>query len=261
MIEMSPCYAYPSQVGPVFDVAAWSPRKVLTMAVVGLLFGAACAVAAAYLWNPGLFAARPPGWLKGFNEELARANKQHPRAMLGLIGFLALMALIFLVGAVSCAADLCRGDYYFRVGPGGLSLRVPGGLSLHMLGLGDNALVLDIPWDEIDDFRIVQHKRVGSLSRDAGNLDAYFQLKTVDGRKHRFSLDVFHEPARIIDSKIRDAVRMVPAEFVREQPPGAQDPVGEHGPRAGQVTSWTTAPGASPGNESAAEWPPSPAAY
>lgn len=222
MIEMNPYYAHPSDVGPVFDVATWSPRKVLTAAVVGLLLGMAFALAAAYLWNPALFAARPPGWLKEFNQEMARATKQHPWGMLGFKGFLALLAFVFLVGGVSCFADVCRGGYYFRAGPGGLSLRVSNGPSLQTLGLGSNALVLDIPWDEIADYRIVQNKRLGSLSRDAGNLNAYFQLNTVDGREHQFSLDVFREPARIIDSKIRDAVQMVPAQFAPEQSPDVE---------------------------------------
>jgi hypothetical protein len=229
MIEMSPFYAYASEVGPVFDVATWSPRKAFTMAIVGLLVGSACAVATAYVWDPSLFAADPPQWLKELNQELAKANKQYPWAVLGGTGLLALFAFIFLVGAVSCVADLFRADYYFRAGPGGLSLRVPTGVSLTTLGLRSNPLVLDLHWDEIADWKIVQHKQIGSLSANAGNLDAHFWLRIVDGRKHQFSLDLFREPARIIHSKIRDAIQMVPARFGPEEPPatGAEAPAPE----------------------------------
>jgi hypothetical protein len=33
MIEMNPFYAHESPVGPVFDVATWSPRKAVSMSV------------------------------------------------------------------------------------------------------------------------------------------------------------------------------------------------------------------------------------
>ena len=210
MIEMNPFYAHESSVGPVFDVATWSPRKALGMAIICLIVGMAFAGGAAYAWAPGLFADKPPKALESLDEEIADLKEQYPlRTQVG-IGFAALIGFLGLAGACSSTVNFLSGDYYFRAGAGGISIRVPDGLDLTTFGLTSKVLQLDLSHEEIDDWSITQHKRAGAMSRDAGNIMAFLKLRTVAGKKYEFSLDHFREPARIISNKIEDAFQMVP---------------------------------------------------
>lgn len=231
MIEMSPYYAHSSPVGAVFDAATWSSRKALSMAVFGLVAGVGFAAATCYLVNPGLFAEKPPEVLKSLNEEIAKVKEEHPWGAAAGIGFVGFMAFVCLAGSLASFADGANPNYYFRAGPGGLSLRVPNGIDFGKLCMGFKVLVLDVAWDEVKDCTIVQKKQLGALSRNADNLEAYVRLKLANGSKHTFSLDCFREPARVIDSKLRDATQMVPAHFGPE-PSAAQD--------AGATTTTTT---------------------
>lgn len=213
MIEMSPYYAHDSAVGPVFDAATWSPRKVLTMALVAVVAGVAFAAAAVYVYAPGLFADNPPDVLNSLNQEILQAKREYAWGVTAAIGVLGFLALVCLAGGVSMAGDCVRPNYYFRAGVGGLSIRVPQGLDWSKLGLVSKALEIDVPWDQVAQCTFVQHKQFGALSPNAGNLHAHADLKLTDGRKFSFSLDTFREPARIIESKLRDATQMVPARF------------------------------------------------
>lgn len=211
MIEMSPYYAHQSPVGPVFDVATWSPRKALTLAIVCLIVAVVFTSGAVYAWDPGLVFDRPPKALKTFNREIADLKKEHPWGTGIGIGVLGLIGYLGLAGACSGTVDFLRGGYYFRAGAAGISLRVPNGLDFKRLGLCSGVLQLDLRLAEVAKWGIVQRKRAGALSRDAGNISAHFNLKTVHGAKHQFSLDYFREPARIIARKLEDALQMVPA--------------------------------------------------
>jgi hypothetical protein len=203
MIEMNPFYAHESSVGPVFDVATWSQRKALVMAIICLIGGLAFAGGAAYAWTPSLFIDEPPEALESLKQEHAWGTHMG-------IGFVAFIGFLGLAGACSSTVNFFSGDYYFRAGAGGISLRVPNGLDLTTFGLTSKVLQLDLSNQEIDNWVIVQHKRTGAMSRDAGNVMAFLKLKTVAGKKYEFSLDHFREPARIISSKIEDARQMVP---------------------------------------------------
>ena len=210
MIEMNPFYAHESSVGPVFDVATWSPRKAFVTAVFCLIGGIAFAGIAAYAWFPDLLFDEPPAAFESFGEEIGNLKEEHPWATQVGIGFVALIGFLGLAGACSSTVNCFSGDYHFRAGPGGFSIRVPDGLDLTTFGLTSKVLDLDIPGGEIADWQIVQHKQVGALSRNAGNTMAFFKLRTTTGKRHEFSVDQFREPSRIIYSKIEDAFQMVP---------------------------------------------------
>ena len=210
MMEMNPFYAHESSVGPVFDVATWSQRKALVMAVVCLIGGIAFTAAAGQAWAPNLFFEEPPEALESLNREIADLRQEHFWGTQIGIGFVAFIGFLGLAGACSSTVNFLSGDYYFRAGPGGISLRVPNGLDLTKFGLTCKVLQLDLANDEIHDWLITQHKRAGAMSRDAGNIMAFLKIETVAGKKYEFSLDHFREPARIISSKIEDALQMVP---------------------------------------------------
>ncbi len=224
MIEMSPFYAHDSSVGPVFDVATWSRGKAVWMAGACLIGGIVFATAAVYALSPGLFFEKPPEWLGEFNENLREWKADYPWATYAGIGVAALFGLGALAGAFTSIADCIESDYYFRAGPGGISFRVPNGLDFSRFCLATRVLELDLSHDEIADWTIVQHKQLGALSRDAGNISAHLKIRTVAGKKHEFLLDCFREPARIIDQKIKDAMQMVPANFGPDDAPPPEVP-------------------------------------
>jgi hypothetical protein len=102
---------------------------------------------------------------------------------------------------------------------GGLALRVPDGLSLRALGLKSGVLRRDLRWEEISHWEVVQTKRFGALSANAGNLYADLNFKTVHGESHSISLDHFREPARIIWNRLQDAMETAPALLDQASPP------------------------------------------
>lgn len=74
-------------------------------------------------------------------------------------------------------------------------------------------LDLDMAWEDVADWTIVQVKQLGSLSRNAENIGGHLKLKTADGCKYEISLDRFREPAFIIHRRVQDALQMTPASF------------------------------------------------
>ncbi len=213
MIEMSPFYAHDSAVGPVFDVATWSRGKAWSMAVFAFLFGALVATALVFAWKPTLLLEKPPEFIASFHQETLKLQKEHPWAALGGTAFVALVGLLALAGSCASVLDALTGDYHFRAGPGGISLRVPHGLDLSKFGLVFKKLELELPMEQIHQWTIVQHKQLGSMSRSAGNIMAFLKIRTVDGKREEFNLDCFREPSHVIQSKINDALEMVPAQF------------------------------------------------
>ena len=218
MIEMSPFYAHDSSVGPVFDAATWSPGRSLWMGIVAFGFGVVITVAIIAAWTPTLLVDKPPQVLTDFHDETLKLAGEHPWIAYGGSVLAGLFALVVLAASCACAMDAASGDYYLRVGPGGISLRVPHGLDPARLFLASAKREADIPMDELDDWTIVQNKQLVSLSRNAGNVSAFLQIKVRDGRRHYISLDCFREPARVIRSKINDALEMVPAGFSLQEP-------------------------------------------
>jgi hypothetical protein len=152
--------------------------------------------------------------------KLKKENELIAQAGIGIVGFIGWFGL---ASACSGVVNFFQGDFYLRAGRGGISIRVPNGPDLTRLGFVSSVLDLDVPGEEIKDWTIVQHKRAGSLSRDAGNTMAFFKLTTAGGKKYEFSLDHFREPARIIHSKILDAFQMVPADLRRPEPSRVPD--------------------------------------
>jgi hypothetical protein len=214
MIEMSPFYAHDSSVGPVFDVATWSRVKAGMSALMAAAFAVLVAALLILAWKPTLLIEKPPEIIAEFHQETLKLQKEHPWWAYGGTGFVALVGWIALAGSCAFLLDASRkSSYYFRVGPGGISACVPHGFDLSKLGLVFEALTLEMPFERIADWQIVQHKRLGSMSRNTGNISAVFKIRTVDGRREEFSLDCFREPAHVIHSKIHDALQMVPAQF------------------------------------------------
>lgn len=213
MIEMSPFYAHESKVGPVFDVATWSRAKAWSMALTGLVLGLLALAGLVFAWQPTLLLKEPPEVVAGIHEATLELAKEKPWIAYGVFAVGALTGLIALAGAFASASDALHGDYYFRAGPGGLSVRVPAGIDFRRFCLAFKTREFDLPVSRIADWTIVQHKQLGSMSRNTGNLSALFQIRTSDGKKVAFSLDCFREPSSVIQSKLNDARRMVPIQF------------------------------------------------
>ena len=213
MIEMNPFYAHQSAVGPVFDVATWSRGKTSVMALVALLFGALVVTALIFAWQPTFLLQNPPQVLEDLHKETLKLADDNPWTVYGGPAFAAFVAWLALSAAIASAVDAVRGEYYFRVGPGGLSLRIPHGLDFSRLCLTFKRFVADLPMAELADWAIVQHKQLGSTSRNTENATAFLKLRFADGREDAFNLDCFREPAHVIHSKIDDALQMVPAQL------------------------------------------------
>lgn len=211
MMEMNPFYAHASSSGPVFDVATWSGRKMLAMALFALPLGLGLLAVALFFWSPDLLFQRPPEPIKELSGEILKLHRQHAWARPVGAGVLGLVGWFFLAAGISSIGDCLRGDFHFRVGPGGFALRVPFGIDLTKLGLTSTILDLDLPWEEVTHWTVVQVKQLGSLSRNAGNIGGHLKLKTADGQRYEISLDCFREPAFIIHSKIQDALQMTAA--------------------------------------------------
>jgi hypothetical protein len=208
MVEMNPYYAQPSSVGDVFDVANWSPRKSFGMGIVGAVLGVLLIASAILLWNPQLIVQLTPGLAAFLERETQSIAQQYLFAIPVIIFCLGAIAYVFIASGVGSVLDSFRSDFYFRAGPGGLSLRVPHGPDWRKGGFGSKVLNIDVPWDKIDRWRITQRKKLGSLSRDTGSLDAHLEIRIHGGRTYVFSLDGFREPARIIYERIQEALEM-----------------------------------------------------
>jgi hypothetical protein len=211
MTKMNPYYAHRSPVGDVFDVATWSPGKNFGMGLTGIVLATLAAVAAVCVWDPGMMAQYVPDLAKDLARANAKLTRAYPWATPAIVFGLGALAYIFLAAGVTFATDGMRSNCYFRAGPGGMSLRLPNGMSLAKLGFGSQVVNLNLPWSSIQRWTITQHKRLGSLSPNAGNRNAHFDLKLRDGRRFRFSLNIFREPARIIYSRIEESQGMTTA--------------------------------------------------
>lgn len=208
MPELNPYYAHPSPVGDVFDVATWSPGKNFSMGLMGIVSATLLGIAAACVWDPVLLQDYAPD----FADNLARENRKladdYPYATPAIISVLGVLSYVFLGAGVTAVTDAMRSNCYFRSGPGGISLRLPNGVSLAKLGLGSQITSLNLPWSEIVRWSITQRKQFGALSANAGNIGGHIDILLRDGRKYRFSLDTLREPARIIYNRIEESKEM-----------------------------------------------------
>jgi hypothetical protein len=200
---MNPYYAHESAVGPVFDVAHHSRFKALVMGLIALGFAGLISWGAAYFWNPDWVVSEPSQGFAEAHQEAKDFAQQHPWGVITGVGIAALFALLCVAGAASCVVEAVSGDYYIRAGEGGLSMRVPGRLF--------GVLQRDFHWSEIADLTVIQRKRMGSMSRSAGNLGGELQLRTHDGFSRDVRLDHFREDAWLIYQRIEEAMEMRPA--------------------------------------------------
>lgn len=204
MTAMNPYYASESEVGPVFDVATFSPIKAVAMGLSGLVFAALVGGAALYMWNPTWLVPQPPQPLAEANREIARLWRDHPQGMKYGVGGAGCVAVFFAMISCSYWYQACTGPTYFRVGEGGISFRTSRGFG---------ALALDLPWDEITQLKVVQEKRLGALSRNAGNLGGYLTLRTRSHGSLYVGLNDFREPAHLIYDRIQEAMQTRPADL------------------------------------------------
>lgn len=220
MQVINPAYAHDSSVGPVFDVGAWAPPGWCSPStIMALAAGSATAAAAAAVLLPDILSLQALEWAAPLRSEIELAWKSYPWWMGGGALLAVAVAYLFLAGGIAHLRLRSRGEFYLRTGPGGLSMRVPDGLS--MLTPSFAVLELDAAWDDVAEWRVVQHKRLGSISPNAGNLDAELRIVLRDGRRHVIDLSWFREPARIIWNRIQEAVEMVPMSF---EGPAAEAP-------------------------------------
>lgn len=209
MAWMNPYYVRPSDVGDVVDVATWAPHKAINTFVLTLVFCAVAAAGAVIVWDPEIFLEAEP-------KEMAEFRADYAWAFQVGVGFLGVLAYWFLAVAVSSLVVFFYPSYYFRAGPGGLSVRVPNGPCVTTLGFTVNVLEFDMPWEEIERWWIVEKRPVGSLSRSCYQYLPYVNVKPVDGRKMEVPTDYFRESPNIIVSKIHDAQEMEVPTFEEE---------------------------------------------
>lgn len=203
MTTMNPYYAHPSDVGPVFDVAHFSRRKALNIAVVGLILGVMIGAASVYAWNPDLILSHPPKWYAKGHEQVKELVDKYPIGAKVGVGVGALVAGFCLVGGVSFLMNAIAGNFYVRVGEGGVSLRVPDGVF--------TTFERDLPWSDISKLKVVQEKQAGAMSVNSGNVGTVLELRTHSGLKKSLRLDQFRENGWIIYNRIDESRDMHPA--------------------------------------------------
>ncbi len=213
MIEMNPYYAHDSSVGPVFDVATWSRRKAATLGCGAVVFGLLGIGLLVVCFKPDLFLDKPPKVVRQIHSETQRMVRTHAAGTYAVTGVVGVGIYCAFATGFAFFHDLSAANYFFRIGRGGMSVRVPNGLDPMKAFLSQKILRMDLPFEQIADWKIVQHKQVGSLSRNTGNKTAYVNIKLIDGQRRSFFLDLFREPAHVIKSKIDSALQMVPADL------------------------------------------------
>ncbi len=211
MIEMNPGYAHESRVGPVFDVTSWSASKSLWMSLMGLIFAVQALGAAVFLWNPRIMDGKMPPGTQHVISDVIEVHRTHAWPIRGGIALAGGLGWVFSAASIAFFRDGCCGNYYFRAGPGGLSLRMPQGLSWQHGGFVSAVLELDLPWDEIKRLTVTQTKQIGSLSRNSGNVGAEMKIVTHLGKTHQIDLGGLEAAAYLIHERLIDSQEMMPA--------------------------------------------------
>lgn len=199
MIEMSSGYAHESEIGPVFDVATFSPRKAIITAIVGTCFAAAVGGMAVYVWNPDWIVSNPAYGMTKANQEIRDLWRDHPRWCAVGVSVAGLLSAFLAAVSGKCWWDAWSGGYYLRASEAGLAMFVPNGWGL---------LKLHVPWTEVEQVTVTQEKRLGSLSRSAGNIGASLSLRLSDGREYELRLDHFRQDGWLIHERLQEAQQM-----------------------------------------------------
>jgi hypothetical protein len=203
MATMNSYYAHETDVGPVFDVAHFSPFKAMFTGLLVLGAAGLIAVVATFVWDPAWLIHDPPKEIASAIREAKEFTRLHPQGVTIGVAIAAVLALVFAVAGVSCFLEAASGNFYVRVGERGLSLRIPDGFF--------GAFERDYDWDDIAKLTVVQEKYFGSLSQSAGNIGGELRLRTHDGRERSLRLDHFREDAWLIYNRVTEAQRMRPA--------------------------------------------------
>jgi hypothetical protein len=197
---MNPYYSHESEVGPVYDVADYSRFKPIVTAITALMFAACAGFFAIYFWNPDLITENPSEMFVDAHEDAKNMMKEHPIGTKVGVGLSGMFSGLCLAMAISCMCNSISGRYHIRVGEGGISLRVPDGLT--------TVLEKDIPWSEISQLKVIQEKRVGALSRNAGNTGGEIEVHLYDGTSHDIRLEHFKQDAWLIHQRIDEVKDM-----------------------------------------------------
>jgi hypothetical protein len=205
MTSMTGYYAHASEVGPVFDVANYSRSKAMKMAIIAFGFGCLVALGAVYFWNPDWIVSEPSEVWASAHAETKELMRQHPLGVKVGVVCAALFALLCFTGTVSCMANAMSGDFYIRVGEGGISLRVPDGLF--------GRFCQDLSWQEVASITVVQEKQLGAMSRSSGNTGGELRLRTHEGLAKDIRLDDFRQDAWLIHQRIEEARELQVADF------------------------------------------------
>jgi hypothetical protein len=154
----------------------------------------------------------PPGTQHVISDVL-EAHRTHARLIRGGIVLVGGLVWIFSAATVAFVHDGCCGNYYFRAGLGGVSFRLPHGLSWRHGGFVSEVLELDLPWHEIEHLTVTQTKQIGSLSRNSGNVGAELKIVTHLGETHHIDLSGLEAAAYLIHERLIEAQEMVPADL------------------------------------------------
>ena len=204
MLHPESGYAHHSSVGSVFDVTKWTGRGHIHVGLTGLMFTILVLLSTAYVWHPPRLLRKPPPAVTELNGGIRKAWRAHPTAMYFGVAFGGLIGVRCLLGVSNLLTDAFRRDYFLRAGTDGLCLRMPMGAAWQYLGLISRAVELELPWDKIKNFEITQVKRLGSLSRNSGNLYAELKLET-DWQRYVFGLTGLEAPAYLICERLNEA--------------------------------------------------------
>lgn len=204
MVEMNAYYARQSDVGPVFDVATYSPLKAAVMGFTGLVFTTLFGAAIVYVWDPTSLVAKPLESIAEAQRDVQNLWRDHFTYTAIGLGVAGTITLGILAASVRCFVEACQADFFIRVGEGGISIYAPQGM---------RAKRLDLPWSEIRDLTVFQLKKLGAMSRNTGNVRAELRLKTNAGESYVFPLDNFQQPAYLIHQRINEAMEMRPVTF------------------------------------------------
>jgi hypothetical protein len=121
-----------SAVGKVVDVATYSPSKLYRRAI-GWMFVAA-----------GMFLSAVAGWFE--------LSKPHADELVGICLYMT-VSLFPLATGVRRLMAASEKDCYFRAGPGGISVRIPGFPTLSSLTFRYKMAQFDIPWSAVRQWR------------------------------------------------------------------------------------------------------------
>ena len=215
MIEMSPYYAFESDVGPVFDAANLVATEGPWSLVAGaLVFGLLVVAALVFVWQPTLVLEKPPKPIANIHEETLDLAKDSPWIAYGTSAVAGLIALASLATAYARRSRrLTRGILLPRRPGRTLAPRAQRARLPQISASPSNGSNSTSPWTASPIGGSCRKKQLGSMSRNVGNIAATFHIRTTDGKKFDFSLDCFREPSFVIQSKLNDAMQMVPVQF------------------------------------------------